>query len=448
MCCQAPSSCVARHCQGWPSFASCETAVTASAQARDQRERLCSISRASISARLGLLVGQVEVGQLDPGAAIDCFSPTVPVALKSRRRYRWLGELDLDAQRIARGDELAVLHVPGLLQDRHGAGEIGAVVQQPAGRLGDGLQHHHARQDRERGEMVGEVLLGQADVLHARRSASSESSSILSIRLNFTPFFLASAAKQCKRHPMPRLPNLNHQSTINGPMCGRFALLDLADFLAMFPWVVPPEQFAPRYNISPSQPILMLSNRGGGTLDHAIWGLIPNWAKSGPDAPKPLVNARCETVSQKPAFRTSLRYRRCIVPASGFYEWQQGRGGKQPYYITLAERRPMLMAGLWEDSYDGSGGEIRTACVITTAANPFMRELHDRMPAILAPEQATQWIKAPDTEAESLCEILRPYGRDLAKVPVSRLVNTPANDTKECIEAMSASEDQGLFGSL
>jgi putative SOS response-associated peptidase YedK len=175
-------------------------------------------------------------------------------------------------------------------------------------------------------------------------------------------------------------------------LCGRFTLLDLADFVAMFPWVVPPEQFAPRYNIAPTQPILMLSNRGGGTLDHAIWGFIPNWSKGGPDASKALINARCETISHKPAFRTSLRYKRCIVPASGFYEWQQKPGGKQPYYITQADHKPMLMAGLWEDSHDGSGGEIRTACVITTPPNSFMREIHDRMPVILRVEQIEPWL--------------------------------------------------------
>src|SRR5690606_32359313 len=111
----------------------------------------------------------------------------------------------------------------------------------------------------------------------------------------------------------------------------------------------------------------MLSNRGGGTFDHAIWGFIPNWIKPGPDAPKPLINARSETVADRPAFRTALRYHRCIVPASGFFEWHQKASGKQPYYITRADQKPMLMAGLWEETYDGGGGEIRTACVITTA---------------------------------------------------------------------------------
>lgn len=228
-------------------------------------------------------------------------------------------------------------------------------------------------------------------------------------------------------------------------MCGRFALLDLADFVALFPWVVPPEQFAPRYNIAPTQPILMLSNRGGGTIDHAIWGFIPNWMKGPSDPARPLINARCETVAQKPAFRTAIRYHRCIVPASGFYEWKQTSSGKQPYYITQADRKPMLMAGLWEETHDGGGGEIRTACVITTAANPFMREIHDRMPAILTPDDATRWIKAPDAEALDLCQLLVPYGRDLAKVAVSRAVNSPANDNKGCIESMTANEDRGLF---
>ena len=211
----------------------------------------------------------------------------------------------------------------------------------------------------------------------------------------------------------------------------------------MFPWVAPPPAFAPRYNIAPSQPILMLSNRAGGTFDHAIWGLIPQWAKNIGEPPKLIINARCETLTQKPAFRGPLRYRRCIVPATGFYEWKRVASGKQPHYITLPDRRPMLMAGLWEDSHDGSGGEIRTACVVTTAANPFMRHLHDRMPAILTKDQAMQWLKAPDTEAETLVDILRPYPGELAGAPVSRKVNSPFNDTRECIE--TAPEDKGLF---
>ena len=231
-----------------------------------------------------------------------------------------------------------------------------------------------------------------------------------------------------------------------GRMCGRFTLLDLADFVAMFPWVAPPAQFAPRYNIAPSQPILMLSNRAGGTLDHAIWGLLPQWAKTGGEPPKLIINARCETLKHRPAFRGPLRYRRCIVPASGFYEWKRVMSGKQPYYITLADRHPMLMAGLWEDSHDGSGGEIRTACVITTAANSFMRELHDRMPAILTKDQAMRWLKAPEVEVESLVDILRPYPGELAGDRVSSKVNSPCNDTRECIEPSTTPDDKGLFG--
>lgn len=227
-------------------------------------------------------------------------------------------------------------------------------------------------------------------------------------------------------------------------MCGRYSLLDLADFIALFPWVMPPDLFAPRYNIAPSQPILMLDNRAGGTLDHAIWGLIPAWAKPTEQGPKSMINARCETLSQKPMFRTSLRYKRCIIPATGFYEWKQTSFGKQPYYITLAGGKPMLFAGLWEDSPAGAGGEIRTACIITTPSSPFMREVHDRMPAILGPEQATVWLRAPDTEAEELTGILKPYAGAMTKLPVSRAVNSPANDTRECIEPL-ASDGASLF---
>lgn len=217
-------------------------------------------------------------------------------------------------------------------------------------------------------------------------------------------------------------------------MCGRYSLLDLSDFLAMFPWVMPPEKFAPRYNIAPTQPILTLTNQRGGTLDHTLWGLIPNWAKPR-DSAKPLINARCETVSEKPAFRGPFRHHRCIIPASGFYEWNARAGAKQPHYVTLDSGRPMLFAGLWEMTHDGAGGEIATSCIITTPANEAMRKVHDRMPAILSKEDAMRWVKAPDIEAADLLPLLKPSGEKLRLTPVGRFVNSPANDSSECIKA-------------
>lgn len=228
-------------------------------------------------------------------------------------------------------------------------------------------------------------------------------------------------------------------------MCGRYTLLDLSDFLAMFPWVMPPELFAPRYNVAPSQPILAVTNRSGGTLEHLLWGLVPNWAKPGAEV-RSMINARCETLSQKPTFRNSLKYKRCIIPASGFYEWKKQAGPKQPYYIELKSHKPMLMAGLWEDSYDRGGGEIRTACIITTPANEAVSELHDRMPAILDPDDARRWIKASDVEAEGLQGILVPYQGGLTLTPVGRAVNRPEHDAKDCIEPITPDEDRGLFG--
>lgn len=234
-------------------------------------------------------------------------------------------------------------------------------------------------------------------------------------------------------------------------MCGRYALLDLAEFVGLFPWVAPPELFAPRYNIAPSQPILMLSNRNGGTLEHAIWGLVPAWAKQ-TDEVKSMINARAETVASRPMFRGSLRHKRCVVPASGFYEWQKTGSGKQPFYVTLPKEQPMLFAGLWEDSPDRGGGEVRTACIITTAANPFMRSVHDRMPAILTPEEAKTWVQTRDTEAQELTKLLRPYTGAMKKVAVGRMVNSPANDLAECIAPLAEekkpakNQDPGLFG--
>lgn len=227
-------------------------------------------------------------------------------------------------------------------------------------------------------------------------------------------------------------------------MCGRYALIDLSDFIALFPWVAPPELFAPRYNIAPTQPILALTNEQGGRWDHLLWGLIPLWAR--PElGVKPMINARCETVAQKPSFRGNLRHHRCVIPASGFYEWKANAGGKQPMYIRHDGGQPLLFAGLWENSSDGGGGEIRTATIITTPANAFMRPIHDRMPAILAPDEAKQWITAPDTHALELTALLRPYPGGLQATPVSKAVNSPGYDRPECIRPMG---EQGLFGSL
>lgn len=235
-------------------------------------------------------------------------------------------------------------------------------------------------------------------------------------------------------------------------MCGRYALLDLAEFVGLFPWVAPPEKFAPRYNIAPAQPILMLSNRNGGTFEHAIWGLIPAWAKQTGEV-KSMINARAETLSSRPMFRGAFRHRRCIVPASGFYEWQKTSHGNQPYYVTLPKNKPMLFAGLWENTPDRGGGEIPTACVITTVANEFLQGVHDRMPAILTPEEAKEWITTPDTEAEGMTDLLGPYVGPMHKIPVGRMVNSPSHDRPDCIEPFTAEEHPrqaregpGLFG--
>ena len=224
-------------------------------------------------------------------------------------------------------------------------------------------------------------------------------------------------------------------------MCGRYALLDLSEFVSLFPWVLPPVAFAPRYNIAPSQPILALANRDGGVFDHLLWGFIPGWAKVGQGV-KPLINARAETVAQKPAFKGSMRHWRCVLPASGFYEWKQTGAGKRPQYITLSGGEPMLFAGLWEESHDGGGGEIRTACIITTAANAFMRTIHDRMPAILRPEEARRWITAESQDADELTELLRPYPGAMRAHAVGMAVNRPGAEGKQCIAPV---EEKGLF---
>jgi putative SOS response-associated peptidase YedK len=165
------------------------------------------------------------------------------------------------------------------------------------------------------------------------------------------------------------------------------------------------------------------------------WGLVPFWS-SGPDSGYRMINARAETVAEKPAFRAAFRRRRCLIPADGFYEWRsQGPGkAKQPYWITLAEGGPMTLAGLWEH-WEGEGGETVESCTILVGpANERMAPLHDRMPVILAPSDRDLWLDPGMHDPAALRPLLRPYPSEgITTTPVGRRVNSPANEGPELI---------------
>lgn len=190
----------------------------------------------------------------------------------------------------------------------------------------------------------------------------------------------------------------------------------------------------PRYNIAPTQPVAVVRlDREGRRREFTLmrWGLIPSWAKDIGIGNR-LINARAETLTEKPAFRTAFRRRRCLIPADGFYEWQKQATRKQPYFIGLPDRRPFAFAGLWEH-WEGADGSVLDSCtIITTAANERVRVLHDRMPVILERADFADWLN-PSTTLDRLLHLLRPYPFEMLLYPVSTLVNAPENDRPECI---------------
>jgi putative SOS response-associated peptidase YedK len=177
-------------------------------------------------------------------------------------------------------------------------------------------------------------------------------------------------------------------------MCGRFTLVaDPNDLREAFPWVNIPDGINPRYNVAPSQPVAVIPNDGKNRLDFFTWGLIPSWAKD-PAIGNRMINARAETLIEKPSFRTAFRRRRCLIPADGFFEWkvEPGRKTKTPMYIRLKSGKPFALAGLWErwDSPDGS--TIFSCTIITTQPNELMQVIHNRMPVILPPQAYSLWL--------------------------------------------------------
>lgn len=219
-------------------------------------------------------------------------------------------------------------------------------------------------------------------------------------------------------------------------MCGRFTLAVEDDELqAEFPGIQFPAQFVPRYNIAPSQPVLAIPNDGRDKADFFIWGLIPSWAKE-PSIGGRLINARAETLAEKPAFRGSYKYKRCLILADGFYEWQgtAGKKAKVPYFVQMKDKKPFALAGLWSDWRSADGSELRSCTIITTQPNELMATIHDRMPVILHRDDRTKWLEPAARSPEALASLLRPYPADLMRAyPVSTLVNNPALETPDCI---------------
>ena len=220
-------------------------------------------------------------------------------------------------------------------------------------------------------------------------------------------------------------------------MCGRYSLHANPEVIALaFKLGLMPEIKA-RYNIAPSTQILIVRDdkEKGRVADLYRWGLIPGWAKD-PAIGNKLANARAETVAEKPSFRNAFRRWRCLIPASGFYEWKGVKGRKQPYYIYPKGRELFGIAGITE-LWQGPDGPVHTCAIITTEPNDLMKSIHDRMPVILKPEDYSTWLNPDNQATAELKQLLKPYpAAAMAAHPVSPRVNTAKYDDPALIEPL------------
>jgi putative SOS response-associated peptidase YedK len=219
-------------------------------------------------------------------------------------------------------------------------------------------------------------------------------------------------------------------------MCGRYFLHSTADRLTRLFGEMPLPRLQPRYNIAPTQPVPIVRENARGEREMVLvrWGLVPGWS-NGPDSRYSMINARVETVASKPAYRNAFRYRRCLIPADGFYEWRTAADGKQPMVLRPADQRVLALAGLWEHWQDADGNELESCSILVQAANAQVGRVHERMPVIIDPGSFDLWLDVHSQKPQPLETLLaaqQPPTFDI--YPVSRAVNSPANDRPALIE--------------
>jgi len=218
-------------------------------------------------------------------------------------------------------------------------------------------------------------------------------------------------------------------------MCGRFFIaLKYDDLKDAFPEFEPPREWQPRYNIAPTQPVPVVANDGQPSISFFQWGLVPSWAKD-PTIGNRMINARGETLAEKPSFRAAYRRRRCLILADGFYEWraEPGQRTKTPLAIRLRSGAAFAFAGLWE-VWRPDDTPLLSCTIITTAPNSLIAPIHDRMPVILPRSAYAAWLDPAERAPQDLQRLLSPYpAEEMVAYPVSTLVNSPANDLPECI---------------
>ena len=223
-------------------------------------------------------------------------------------------------------------------------------------------------------------------------------------------------------------------------MCGRYFLTTPGDVLAAELELESVPEVEPRYNIAPSQPVAIVRAAGPGReLAQVTWGLIPGWAKERAIGNR-LINARGETVAEKPSFRDAFRKRRCLIPADGFYEWKKLTTGKQPFVLRRKGGGPIAFAGLWSSWKNPESGEaFETCAIVTTTPNELAATVHDRMPVLLGTGARSTWLDSA-AELEALSSLLAPSpAAEMEAYPVSRRVNDPGNDDPACIEPLPGS---------
>lgn len=221
-------------------------------------------------------------------------------------------------------------------------------------------------------------------------------------------------------------------------MCGRFTLTDEAVQLQEFFEFEYNEEITPRYNISPGQNILTIVSNGIKRIGQDMkWGLVPNWAKDEKIGYK-MINARAETIEEKPSFKHAFQRRRCLILADGFYEWRRTEDGKQPYRFVMKDRKPFAFAGIWETWTKGESSLI-SCTIITTEANDVTRDVHERMPVILPAQTFETWLDPHFQQIRPLKELLDPYpAEEMEKYEVSRLVNSSRNEAKGLISPLNS----------
>jgi len=230
-------------------------------------------------------------------------------------------------------------------------------------------------------------------------------------------------------------------------MCGRYRLSRRKQILEeQFAAVSDDADWSPRYNIAPTQLVPVIKQNptsASRELSLIRWGLVPSWAKD-PSKATGMINARSETAASKPAFGEALKFRRCLIPADGFYEWQRVGKAKQPYCFEVNRGELFSFAGLWEIWKDPSGKALETCTILTTTANALTTAVHDRMPVILGPQYYDPWLDPATTDANVISELLKPFdARQMWCFPVSSRVNQPANDDSECSAPVEIAQYQG-----